>query len=522
MKMQDSGNDNTTDKMSFWDRVYKNLNIFKFILDVFIGLVLGLILNDFFKLFDNFYINLVIWEIITLATTFIIRRLLFLQIEIKKELEKYKSEINETMCSHKSEIGKIMYAGIFRLLSGKDKEDFSKFKPLEKFEDQIRDIARSDSSVRGTILDFLVSSMASIGNDGFAKLNSTVSDYADYFNRLSIKSKDMSMTCVVRPYFFVTDEIENVTLPPVEPDPQKYGKSEHLKIDFSKKKDKNIQRILIVNEVMLSEMFLTPIIDKMYRGIDQNSCYLCNNNDYSDKCPYHNEEGYVSINDKDGLTDIHEIMWFDKKVNEEKGVDLIYTFITNEAQRKCKELDDRIFIRDTNPELDIRFELRNFTSSPDEGILRIRWGEGNSTTICLINNSYLENNNPVNLKEGKIDNRRGHRFYNSIKKMLGRNRDESRIKNKMIDYLEEISFSIDNSINNDNIKKPFIKSINILKRLLNNKNLDLLMIYKILIKFYNDNKQIPKIFFNVTYDTQHLDHPIRPVSWYDNWIKINK
>jgi DNA-binding Lrp family transcriptional regulator len=436
---------------------------------------------------------------------FVVTSLKFL-IGIRNDLYKWRKEIIQTY-----------YKGFHALLSSETKENFE---ALEK----LLSMGASHSRLRGVTYDFIISSLASIGKNGFVMVDATVSDYVKYIKEIVGKSNQISMTCVVRPYWFVVDEIQGVTLPPYIKSKDEFGKGEHLKY-FGKDPSFRAKRYLVVDEHMIAEMLLTAYIDKCIFKT-QNNCPICSSCS-SDACYIHNDRIIL----KDTIDDIPEIFWFKKEVNEKMGVTLSYTLIRHIRRKVHEELDDRVYILSPEPGMEIRFEFANL----EKGILRIRWGD-KAVPLAWIDSFNVK----VDPKNGKHDDTHGHKFYNTFKGVL---KDE--IKEEIKGYLkllareiggEETSGGKEGYFNEKNVEDIGSKDANIIKKLLANgkqefRNIilnaikklcddlgskSLSQIYDELITFYKENG-IAKVAYIVTYDPAKPRYPVRVARWKFNW-----
>lgn len=427
--------------------------------------------------------------------------------------------IMKNLYEWQEEIAKTYYKGFSTLLTN-SKE------PFENMEKMLM-IAGKESPLRGVLLDFIVNSLASIGKNGFTIIDASVSDYVRYIKEVVPKSESrIIMTCVVRPYWFVVDEIPGVTLPPYINDKNQYGKGDHLKY-FQKKSNQNIyQRYLVIDELMIAEMLLTAYIAKYFvANISIPDCPVCKNN--KNICAFHNSSQWIQINNID---DIPEIYWFRKDVNENRGVNLLYTLVRNERRKKHIELDDRIYVENNLP-LDIRFKFTNL----ENGLLKISWNN-NAQKLAWIDIPSSDSHFDVNPMDG-TKTPPTHKFYRRFRYVL---KDE--LKNKIIQHLNLLKQLVEeqkkkqnthsiftakvNEIPNQEIKALLangdIKFIEIISTVidslisdLNSRSLE--EIYNDLVNFYQ-NSTIPKVSYVVTYDLLHSDYPVRVSRWKFNWM----
>lgn len=390
----------------------------------------------------------------------------------------------------------------------------------------------TESPLRGVLLDFIVRSLASIGKNGFAMVDAKVDTYVKFIAETVQKANQVVMTCVVRPYWFVVDEIRDVSLPPYKGFGE-YGKGEHLR--FFRNKSAHYQRWLIVDEHMLAEIFLSVYIDKYFVENVVKGCPVCKacTSDKSVSCPFHDNR----IQDG-SIDEVPEIWWFKREVNEKKNVELIYTLVRADDRKVHTELDDRVYVSNPQPPLDIRFNFTNLES----GILRIRWGnKAQKLSRITISTSDVYVNPETGNQIGKQ-----HRFFKSFQSVLTAPREAEQLKRKIKEYLELLENQLEKqgekvdsknsqftsnigriagehirkclAEGDDNFRDFIVKAIKELISALETKNL--LQIYSELIEFYKRG-DIPKIAYVVTHDPLHPDYPLRVAMWEENWEKIN-
>jgi hypothetical protein len=496
-------------KNFFWDiLIVKWLWKQLWLINIIVGLLFAELLSEYLPLKGlSHRLNQIIYGFAFLFITEFVKIIFRVPNQVSTNLSKFQNVIATTY-----------YKGFYTLLSNN--------KDFEKLEKGFSDASGADSPLKGVLLDFIVSSLASIGRNGFTMVDAGVDVYVKYISQVVEKCNDIRMTCVVRPYWFVVDEIGDVTLPPYKKEQDKYGKGEHLR--FFEKNNGKYQRIIIVDEPMLAEMFLTAYIDKYFVEKVNMKCPLCMS--HNDVCPFHNDSNRISISDID---DIPEIYWFKKYVNEERGVDLIYTLIRAERRKRHRELDDRIYVENPALPLDIRFNFINL----EKGILKITWGESECQRLVRINIEQDKAFREVDPLAGTREQIK-HKFYKHFKYII---KDELRVKmighlrllQEQLEKLEQpgkgFSMNVKDKISDATVRNLYadgdqrfheeiIKATKELIKVIINKDKSLLSIYEDLIK-HNKNT-IPKVAYVVTYDPLHLEWPLRVARWEFNWKGI--
>jgi hypothetical protein len=469
-----------------------------------VGTDIGLNLAQFivqgnWPTWEQFYqglISNISWGFLTGLSAFLV---IFTR-NIRNDLYKWREEIIQTY-----------YKGFHALLSSGTKENFE---ALER----LLSMGASHSRLRGVTYDFIISSLASIGKNGFVMVDATVSDYVKYIKEVVGKSNQIAMICVVRPYWFVVDQIQGVTLPPYIQNRDEFGKGEHLKY-FGKDPSSRAKRYLVVDEYMIAEMLLTTYIDKYILGTGR--CPICNS---GATCYIHNER----IDLGDTINDIPEIFWFKKEVNENMKVTLSYTLIRHIRRKVHEELDDRVYVLSPTPGIEIRFEFTNL----EKGILRIRWGD-QAVQLAWIDRFGVR----VNPITGQEDPNYGHTFYNTFRDVL--NRDDIDIKGEVKRYLELLKREVEEYFNANNVqgihgmysdeikrllvmgrddfREIILNAIESLCTDLNSRHL--LEINDNLVNFYRQNG-IAKVAYIVTYDPAKPKYPVRVARWKFNWEGI--
>lgn len=488
-----------------------DFSIYKFILSVSITLFIGAFTRCISRIYS--YFNDII------STNRYLKMNLANDVErkIKEELEKNNDTISRTFMN-----------GLYRLLT----DDVVR-SDLETFDKTFTQATGSESPFRGVILDFIVRSLSSVGRKGFTVVDSDVSLYVKYISETVKKSSQIVMTCVVRPFWFVSDSLkvgnEYISLPPYELTPEKYGKGEHLR--FSCKPNSSFQRLLVTDEEMIAEILLTAYLD-MFFFEKVETCPICKafgNSKLINKCPVHTQN---RLRDKN-IDDLPEIWWFDVEVNKMLNVDLVYTILPDSIGRNNNIFEDRIYISDPTPPLDIRF---NFTSS-ENGNLKIKWGE-NAIPLAKIE---LEGETD-GYRDPTTGERSGntHRFFSNFKELLqhtnilkihehlktlsgnlNRQRDNSTgKKNRFSKNIKKVEGESNRGLlaNGDiELVNKIIEAIeNLKEKIFAEDTSKLLVIYDKLVKHFKE-KGIPEIFYLINCDPNNTEYPIRTSKWRYNW-----
>lgn len=402
-------------------------------------------------------------------------------------------------------IGSAFYNGFFSLLSGGKIQEGVKL-----LENSLGQAITSNYIGRSVIFNFMIDSISKIGESGFAMTHASVGDYVNYISRVLKDTKiNVTATCVVRPYWFMTDEIrvtkargpELIVLAPCYTDYHRFGKAEHLPLFLGGKNNVKYQRILVVDENMIAEVFLTGYIDKVIATEEKFSSFRTQTFEVKQ------------------LSDIWEIEWFRKEINE--GVDLKYTFLPGDSKVKgeVKELEDRIYgYKNSELKLEIRFQFTNLES----GNFSIRWGD---QTI------------PLEFISGKEYQymERTHSIYEKFIDLLRVNRPE--LKQNMLTFLGYLNiltqryFShallsiTDTDLNkligpqNKDLQRLIEQSINSLTNDFEKK--EICAIYDDLVQSYKDSG-VPKRAYIITYDKGHPELPVRVAHWEKNWQSVTQ
>lgn len=284
----------------------------------------------------------------------------------------------------------------------------------------------------------------STGSGGINIVDASVSDYVQFIGMVVERSKDIRMTCTVRPYWFVTDGIQGVSLPPYIPSNNEYGKAEHLRF-FSKQADRSYVRYLVVDEHMLAEMLLTVWIDMKHIS----SC----NYQSGSPCKICGRKGSGSGTQGDENI-LPEIQWFRQEVNEGRGVSLYYTFVRRSQYAvhvggKDAPLADRVYAHDL--EMDVRF---TFTSL-EEGILRFRSNKkgGCQGLLKLEQRNFNQQvrgmadvaTDKLKVTDGQDDPNNGHKFYRTFRALLVHALDLPEVRQEMCRHLEYLKALVEHS-----------------------------------------------------------------------------
>ena len=431
--------------------------------------------------------------------------------EIGQNTDNSLSRIEEFLSKHGNTIAETYYRGFYMLLS-----DDNAREGFENLEKRFHDAIAVESPLRGVLLDFVVSSLASIGKNGFIMVDAKVDSYVKYIAETVQKAEKAVMTCVVRPYWFVVDAIRGISLPPYKHELDEYGKGEHLK--FFNREGFDYQRWLIVDEHILAEMLLSAYIDRyLVENVGREECPVCNACDTynSLECPFHGNR--IDMCDID---DIPEIWWFKKAVNAERGVKLIYTLLRVDRRAIYEELEDRVFIF-PQPNLDIRFSFSNLES----GILRIRWGE-EAQPLAWVRKFHMR----LDPLTGEQHDR-GHRFYECFREVLkddlkdGIKKHLELLESLVVTYFDPASINrieAPDALERGKLLAAPVKALIDLaiKQLVSDLDKsELSAIYDSLITFYK-GEGIPLVAYVVTYDPLHAEYPVRIARWKSNWEEI--
>lgn len=420
--------------------------------------------------------------------------------------------------------------GMYRLVEKADEEkgEGEKAEGFKKLEDLITKTTRRDSGFRGMILDYVLKSMQEQASTGFAIVDQSVDTYVRYITDLVNKSDSVSATCVVRPYWFVTEGIPQVALPPHIPDRKKFGKSEHLAC-FKKPllpSSSKWQRILIVDEAMVADVLLTAAIDIKGSELSSSDCPFCNGKVVKDDCAFHGKKVRKTV--KSYGEDVPEIGWFSDQVNKGRGVDLIYTVVAKYGMPPLRELDDRVYAQCDGEGVDLRFEF----TSHEKGAMRLFWG--GSGVVPLEHIRWF--NQKVCPKSGNQD-ANGHKFYKNFADCL--NKDG--LREGMLLHLKTLKGAVDRHFNQTNVTAtPGEDSAVFIKRHLCSGSyafkafvegcIDELMtqvrtesladIYKNQVTHYATKKSVPQLAYAITMDIGEQRYPIRVARVDENWKGI--
>ena len=432
-----------------------------------------------------------------------------------------EKKIKKSLQDFENKIGQSFYQGFHSLLAGSETRT-----NLESFQNNIMTATDFDSTMKIQVIDFIINSIANIGKNGFAMIDANVSQYVGFIKNcmMNIHNKDVSVICAVRPFWFLTDQAtfgddENgreIVLQPTKKDDIDNGKSDHLPFLVSKpNRNQNIrcQRIQIINERILAEILVTAFMDLKFYESDE-------------------EKKYVKLINRDktfseNVDDVFEIYWFKNFMNEE--CNYWYTFIKNTDTLNKEELTDSVtFISNNEFLLSVQFQFLNL----EKGISRIKWG--NANYIPFINSE----------EESYRIERFGYDLYKNMDLVFENTSIyDDNVKNSILNYFTLLQDLIEDNFNEANVmktysgnaqhaycrkllfngkqqfKKRVIQIIDDLKSSIN--DIGIIEVYQQLKKHFKTNG-VPEVFYSITYDTKHVEYPIRIVSWKKNWEEIKE
>ena len=457
-----------------------------------------------------------------------------------REWGEQRDSVLEKRCKEcRERISKSFYAGFFALLSsGRIKESF------ETFENMLVAVENSVPAIRSIIFDFLIESLASLGESGVVKVDASVADYVRNLDLiLKDENVDAGATCVVRPYWFMTDAMEKVLQPgrsegislaPIIEGKDDYGKAEHL-VSFQKKAGTGERvRVLVVDEKMIAEIFLTAYIDKLLFKKDEASCPVCEA--LKKTCPIHDKNDRENKSETNHDEDIPEVSWFDHQMNRELNVKVSYTYMLSDIKASQEVLGDRLYVNVKGGlKLDIRFTFLNL----ENGILRFQWGENIVPITSRLVVAPSKPRKKVEIGQQKII----FYFYPSFRQLLV-STDVNAARKRIIDHLTFLSRLTEQHFVKDNVEAidvPVGSSLRIknlfgydqnvdrMRQLLGNmidevirkvtSNSTLLTLYDELVQHYNTNG-VPSVAYIVAHDVRHPEYPVRIASWREHWSRI--
>ena len=416
------------------------------------------------------------------------------------------------------------FGGMYRLIS-----DLTHANALKNLETIITTVTGNKTKFRGVILDYVLHSMESHVGNGFPVVDSCVDAYIKFITELALKGNWIASTCVVRPDWFVVDEIQGVTLAPFVDESNEYGKGEPLRC-FKKsliRRNSERQRCLIVDEQMIAEVFLSANIDIKGVSLSGTDCPYCFGSLLNPECPFHGNNARKKISES-SITDIPEIQWFSKEVNNGRGVKLIYTVVKEEMKSSIPDLDDRVYATTNDG---FRVELRFSFTSHEQGILRLFWDDA---VLPLV--KITKFNERIDPKTGKSDIFKGHKFYTCFSECLKR----EDLKDSVILHLQCYQEQIKKYFTKSNINRMPGANTAIVKNYLCNgstgmknhllestENLiqeiklhSLCSLYIGFISKYKEIRSFPNVAYIVTYDSVTPEYPVRIARRKENWKGI--
>jgi hypothetical protein len=366
--------------------------------------------------------------------------------------------------------------------------------------------------------------MEELGQNGFAVADSRVDSYVGFISDLARRSDHVATTCVVRPYWFVVDEIQEVALPPFVNKNDEYGKGEHLRcFESSIFKRHRYQRCLIVDELMLADVLLSAMIDVTGTSAKTDDCPCCQGPSINRDCPFHGRRYPLA----DPITDVPEIWWFSEQVNKERGVTLIYTFVGSAWRDSRDELQDRVFASSDGLNLDLRF---TFTSL-ERGTMRLRWAD-EARHLAKIEKFSIS----INPETGDND-KHGHKFYQTFAACMG-NKSANEAMIRSVQALHngvQEHFTTTNVSNIGSSDKVTLQNYlgsgspamqQFILRCIDKLSVDLksgreiATIYGDLVRWYNDVQSVSRIAHVVALDLKQPLQPVRVARWDQNWKGI--
>jgi len=412
---------------------------------------------------------------------------------------------------------------------------FYRFLPQTGMADNLLDIEEAITSATGrksrlrpVVLEYVMRSMEELGQNGFAVADAVVDSYVGFISDLVRNSDHVSTTCIVRPYWFVVDEIQGVALPPFVNGDAKFGKGEHLRCFEAGKLDVvRDQRCLIVDELMLAEVLVSALIDLAGTNLSARDCPFCYAPANRQRCPFHSDRSKFAGN-VPRISDVPEIAWFAEEVNRKRGVNLIYTFVSSAWRASCEELQDRVFASSKELALDLRF---NFTSL-ERGIMRLHWAD-RARPLATIKRFTIK----IDAETGADSEANGHKFYQTFATCI-----EHKTANSLLHrHLESLSDNVEEHFTPVNVaaiasterqtlqtylcsgsakmKELIIKCISDLSAELKS-DPSISATYRRLVDKYGALGSESRIAYVVTLDTGQPLQPVRVAQWDKNWKGI--
>src|SRR5581483_8835019 len=143
------------------------------------------------------FLNEPLWGFACFAATLFVRKTLSLPNELASHIARLEGVV-----------GKAFYTGFYSLAAGDPLR--SKFRELDE---SLAD-SKLSGGVRDLVFGFMAQSAAHVGESGLAMVDAEVSEYVKFLERLLLlPDQAVRATCVVRPYWFVSPGIRDVSLP---------------------------------------------------------------------------------------------------------------------------------------------------------------------------------------------------------------------------------------------------------------------------------------------------------------------
>jgi len=437
--------------------------------------------------------------------------------------------IMSSLFAWKNEIAHSFYGGFYRLLGNKNVQQ-----QFAQLENRFSNSTHLTPPLRSLLSDFVMASLASIGENGFAIINARVETYVEFITSALAASEEAVIVCVVRPFWFVTNEIESVT---TAPHPIKggkefrYGKGTHLGIKPSSRQ--KFQRWLVIDELVLTEMLFTAYFDQQMSNLKTEECPVCKACSRGDaKCPFHDIDMRLTYGP---ISDIPELYWFSTQVHKGRNISLVFIAEKHELKKSRAEFTDRVFIKTNDLDVAVIFSFTNL----EKGNLQIHWGE----QAAAFKAGCVENfDSKVDLLSGKPSGGdAGYLFFDTFSNLIkmidpfkGRMKVhvdllkaqvESNFSNGVQDITgDRKSYTKEYLANGSNeFRGEVIKACNRLRSDLESETKSLEKIYLDLIKFYQTDggkARVPKVAYNLTLDSAHPKCPVRAAEWHYYWNKI--
>jgi hypothetical protein len=468
----------------------------------------------------------IFWGFVGFFGAMFARKTLSLSGDVESQVGRIQTQLTAQVSRLEDVVGKAFYTGFYALAAGESLR--LKFKALD---DTLADPA-IHGSIRDLIFGFLTQSVANTAESGLAMVDVEVNEYVTLLERLLLmQNQIVKATCVVRPYWFVSPEIEKVSLAPSE-------KAGHL-ISFRDYHSAATppSRLAVYDEWAIADMLLTGFIDRELHRLGRDGCPNCNSIKQaggSEACPFHRDQRAPYDGDQ-----IPEIRWFEEEVNKsgKKHVNLLYTRVQHPGRNVLSALEDRVFFEPTvrAPPIDVRFSFITLS----RGILWLRWGQnaqnfedfqGTGDRLTLV---CARNQNHVPTETHKVYKKF---WIGSLEKdcLLGAPGFANPELGVMRGYLTAIlkphveynfkrgreAGSFQASMLTDGMQKIVTDMID---RLVNetNNGRTLRQIYGDLVTHYQQNGE-PSIAYVVSYDSSRPDIPVVAVRWKEHWEDICK